>query len=195
MTLEEINYIAQTVAAFAVVGSLIYLAIQTRHATEQTRLNTQALKASAGFEATHSWGTFNENIMNLPDEKLALILATYNPGKTWDDFSEVEQFWLAVTHRALFQKLEGQYFLFKYGSLDSAIWEKRRDWAAGLIKFPFYQQWWRFDRAQNLWTDEFIAAIEAARDTSNVVPWGAQGEEEPDAQQPAAEPSGKAPTA
>lgn len=30
MTLEQINYIAQTIAAFAVVGSLIYRAIQCR---------------------------------------------------------------------------------------------------------------------------------------------------------------------
>ena len=193
MTLEQINYIAQTVAAFAVVGSLIYLAIQTRHATEQTRLNTQALKASAGFEATHSWGTFNETAMSLPDEKLAITLAAYNPGKTWDDFSEVDQVWLSVAHRALFQKLEGQYFLFKYGSLDPAIWEKRRDWAAGLIKLSFFQQWWEFDKAQNIWTDEFIAAVEAARDTTDVVPWHELVHAVPNAQQPAAEPMNEAP--
>ena len=188
MTLEEINFIAQTVAAFAVVGSLIYLAIQTRHATEQTRLNTQALKASAGFEATHSWGTFNETAMSLPNEKLALALAAHNPDKAWDDFSEVDQVWLSVAHRALFQKLEGQYFLFKYGSLDPAIWGKRRDWAAGFIQLPFFQQWWEFDKAQNLWTDEFIAAIEAARDASTVVPWHNLATAAPDEQQPAAEP-------
>ena len=34
MMLEQINSIAQTVAAFAVVGSLIYLAIQTRLTNE-----------------------------------------------------------------------------------------------------------------------------------------------------------------
>ena len=170
MTLEQINYIAQTLAAFSVVGSLIYLAIQTRLAGEQTKLNTQALKAAAGFEATHSWATFNEVAMSLPDERLTLGLAAYDPSKTWEDFSEVERFWVVTCHRALIQKLEGQYFLFKYGSLDTAIWEKRRDWAAGLIKLPFFQQWWEFDKSQNIWTDEFVAAIETARDTTTVVP-------------------------
>lgn len=170
MTLEQINYIAQTVAAFAVVGSLIYLAIQTRQANEQTRLNTQALKASAGFEATHSWATLNELVMSLPKDRLATALEA-NVGKPWDDFSEPDRLWLALLHRALFQKLEGQYFLFKFGSLEPGIWEKRRDWAAGLIKLPFFRQWWEFDKAQNMWTDEFIAAIEAARDNSTIVPW------------------------
>ncbi len=44
MTLQEINFIAQTIAAFAVVGSLIYLAIQTRH-------NTRVMRATAAFVA------------------------------------------------------------------------------------------------------------------------------------------------
>jgi hypothetical protein len=179
MTLEDINYIAQTVAAFAVVGSLIYLAIQTR-------LNTQALKASAGFAATHSWAELLETSLNLPSDRLAVVMAA-NAGKGWDDFPEPDRFFLAILHRALFQKLEGQYFLFKYGSLDATLWEKRRDWAAGLIKLPFYARWWEFDKVQGMWTDEFIAAIEAARDASNVVPWHtalAPGAAPPPAQQP-----------
>ena len=192
MTLEDLNYIAQTVAAFAVVGSLIYLAIQTRHATEETKLNTQTLKASAAFEATHSWAALLEIGMGLPSDRIAIIMGA-NAGKAWDDFSEHDQFWLAILHRALFQKLEGQYFLFKYGSLDSSIWEKRRDWAAGLIKLPFYGRWWEFERVQNAWTDEFIAAIEAARLASTIVPWMAATDSAPDAQQPAAERLSEAP--
>ena len=191
MTLEQINYIAQTIAAFAVVGSLIYLAIQTRHANEQTKLNTQALRASAGFAATHSWGDFNAVVMSLPDEKCGLALAAYDPGKTWEGFSDAERMWIAILHRALLQKLEGQYFLFKYGSLDTAIWEKRRDWAAGLIKLPFFHHWWLFEKVQNVWTDEFIAAIEAARDASTVVPWdmaSEKGASQPPAQPPSAVP-------
>ncbi len=171
MTLESLNYIAQTIASFAVVGSLIYLAIQTRQANEQTRLNTQALNASAGFQATHSWGEFNEVSMSASAEQIASVLRAYNSETTWEDFADVERFWIIIAHRALFQKLEGQYFLYEYGSLHAAIWEKRRDWAAGLIKLPFFQRWWAFDKSQNIWTDEFIAAIEDARDASAVVPW------------------------
>lgn len=170
MTLEDINYIAQTVAAVAVVGSLIYLAIQTRQANEQTRLNTQALKAKAGFDATHSWATLLENALDLPGDRMALIMEA-NAGKPWEEFSDPDRFWLAVLHRSLFGKLEGQYFLFKYGSLDPELWEKRRDWAAGLINVPFYGQWWVHEKAMNAWTDEFVAAIEAARDASTIVPW------------------------
>ena len=191
MTLEDINYIAQTIAAFGVIGSLIYLAIQTRHATEQTRRNTQTLKAAAGFEATHSWADFNESILSFSEEKLALALAPYNPGKSRDDFSDIDFAWLALMNRSLFQKLEGQYFLFKYGNLEKTLWEKRRDWAGGLIKLPFFQHWWQFEKSQNIWTDEFVAAIETARDTTAVIPWKPVSDSAPNVQKAAAEPLGE----
>ena len=187
MTLEDINYLAQTIAAVAVVGSLIYLAIQTQQAGEQTRLNTQALKAKAGFDATHSWATLLENALDFPDDRLALIMAA-NAGKPWEAFSDADRFWLAVLHRVLFGKLEGQYFLFKYGSLDPDIWEKRRDWAAGLLNVPFYGQWWVHEKVMNAWTEEFVAAIEAARKTSTIVPWVG-----PDSATDAAQPAPVAP--
>ena len=37
MTLEEIYYISQVVASVAVIASLVYLALQTRHAARSTR--------------------------------------------------------------------------------------------------------------------------------------------------------------
>ena len=37
MTLEEINYIGQSIASGAVIASLIYLAIQTRQAARISR--------------------------------------------------------------------------------------------------------------------------------------------------------------
>jgi hypothetical protein len=88
-----------------------------------------------------------------------------------DDFSDVERSRIAILNRGLFQKLEGLYFLYKYGSLDKAIWETRLSWAAGCIKLPFYRQWWDSEKTQSIYSGEFVAAIETARDTTNVVPW------------------------
>ena len=85
------------------------------------------------------------------------------------DRTHKEGFW--GVNQALFQKLEGLYFLYKYGNLDKAIWEARSSWAAGVIKLPFYRHWWAFEKTQNIWSAEFVAVIETARDTTNVVPW------------------------
>jgi hypothetical protein len=90
-------------------------------------------------------------------------------------FSEVERARNTLLQRALFQKLEGLYFLHKYGNLDKTIWEARLSWAAGAVKLPFYRQWWAFEKTQNIWSAEFIAVIETARDATKVVPWDSAG--------------------
>jgi len=48
MDWNALGAIAETLGAIAVVGSIIYLAIQVNN-------NTKTLKANAGFQATHSW--------------------------------------------------------------------------------------------------------------------------------------------
>ncbi|GEM_PF-504404 len=172
MTLEDIYYISQIVAVVAIFASLIFVGVQVRQNSEQIKANTRSIKASAAFEGTHSWAATNEMIVaDTSDEFLLMAISTYAPNKAWDDFSEAHRGRVTLAQRALFQKLEGLYFLYKYGNLDKAIWEARSSWAAGVIKLPFYKHWWDFEKTQNIWSAEFVAVIEAARDTTNVVPW------------------------
>ena len=172
MTLEELYYVSQIVAVIAIFASLIFVGVQVRQNSEQIKANTRSIKASAAFEGTHSWATTNETIAaNWADNLLLTALATYDPKKTWNDFSDVDRARVTLLQRGLFQKLEGLYFLYKYGNLDKAIWEVRLSWAAGCIKLPFYRQWWEFEKTQNIWSGEFVAVIEKARDTTHVVPW------------------------
>ena len=60
--------------------------------------------------------------------------------------------------------------MYKYGSLEKELWEGRRDWAAGVIRLPFYQVLWEREKGEKIWSDRFIAAIEAARDDTPVRP-------------------------
>jgi len=171
MTLEELSSISQIIGVVAVFVSLIFVGVQVRQNSEQIKANTRSIKASAGFEATHSWATFNEQLFGTSDEILLLIPRMYDHSKSWDDFTEAERLRIHVGQRALFQKLEGMYFLYRYGSLDKAIWESRRDWAAGAIKSPFVRHWWELEKSQSIYSGEFISVIEAARDGSTVLPW------------------------
>jgi hypothetical protein len=172
MTLEEIYYVSQIVAVIAIFASLIFVGVEVRQNSEQIKANTRSIKASAAFEGTHSWALTNEMIVaDVSDEFLLMAIATYDPQKNWNDFSEADRARVTLAQRALFQKLEGLYFLHKYGNLDEAIWEARSSWAAGVIKLPFYRQWWEFEKTQNIWSGEFVAVIEKARDTTHVVPW------------------------
>ncbi len=174
MTLEELAYISQIIGVVAVFASLIFVGVQVRQNSEQIKANTRSIKASAAFEGTHSWASTNEMVVaDVSDDVLLTAISTYDPGKTWSDFSEIDRARNTLLQRALFQKLEGLYFLHKYGNLDKAIWDARLSWAAGVVKLPFYRQWWEFEKTQNIWSGEFVAVIETARDTSTVMPWDA----------------------
>jgi hypothetical protein len=54
-----------------------------------------------------------------------------------------------------------------------------------VIKLPFYRQWWDFEKTQNIWSGEFVGALEKARDTTNVVPWDVSALHGNDASTPA----------
>jgi len=82
-------------------------------------------------------------------------------GTVRDEFAAEERFDLTLAHRALFQKLEGQYFLYRYEFLEKDLWNKRGAWAASLIALPFFKEWWRQEKQQHVYTDEFVSAIES----------------------------------
>ena len=64
--------------------------------------------------------------------------------------------------RAVMQKLEGQYYLYKYGLMEPGIWEKRSRVAGGMIEPPLMQQWWAHEQPIQTFSDEFVRAVEAA---------------------------------
>ncbi|MFT4817092.1 MAG: hypothetical protein ACI80L_001405 [Pseudohongiellaceae bacterium] len=152
MNWDAIGAIGETISALAVVVSILYLSIQIRS-------NTRATKASASFDATHSWATSNEQVPQFSDELLGAFSKSYDSAINESDFSEIENIRLGAHNRALFQKLEGQYYLYKYGYLEPSVWKKRSEWAHGLIQLPYYQKWWDSEIRESIYSDEFAEAI------------------------------------
>lgn len=152
MNWDAIGAIGESIGAVAVVVSILYLSIQIRS-------NTRATKASASFDATHSWATSNEQVPQFTDKLLEAISKSYDPTVKQSDLSDIENIRTGAHHRALFQKLEGQYYLYKYGYLESSIWGKRSAWAHGLIQLPYYRIWWDNEIREAIYSDEFADAI------------------------------------
>ena len=150
---DAIGAIGEIIGALAVVLSIAYLAVQVN-------TNTRAIRAEAGFAATHSWAEANEHGFSMPDDQLINLSRAYS-GSAWEAFSEIERARLSILMRVMFQKLEGQYFLFKYGNLDAGLWESHYSWAAGVIQTNFYRRWWDIEKAQRLYSAEFVAVLEA----------------------------------
>ena len=153
MNWDAIGAIGEIVGAAAVVVSIAYLAVQIRS-------NTRAMKASASFDATHSWAEFNQDVaVSASEEFWTLALRANDPTEPSANFSDIEKAKLGILNRALYQKLEGQYYLYKHGYLDAGLWNKRRQWARSQIELPFYREWWELEVSQAIYADEFVAAL------------------------------------
>lgn len=163
MNWEVIGVFAEVVGAVAVVVSLAYLAVQVKS-------NTRALRAGSSFETAHSWATFNELLISMlagdsefqsgGESRLVRISAQfYGSNSNADDLTDTERVLMSYMHRALFQKLEGQYFLYKLGYLDEPIWHARRDWARGIIELPMIKAWWDGEVQSSIFSREFVAMI------------------------------------
>ncbi|MBT8054414.1 MAG: hypothetical protein KJN69_11010 [Gammaproteobacteria bacterium] len=168
--------VAEVIGAIAVIISLVYLATEVRS-------NTNALKASAGFDASLHMSELNEVLFQsiLGDAvyqqggelRLAKVIAkTYDPKASPDDLSPSDHLLLAFTHRAVFQKIEGEYYLYQHGFLETAQWEARRSWACGLIELPIPKAWWKSEIDQGIFRPEFVAAITAAGKARLEIPGG-----------------------
>jgi len=158
--------IAEVLGAVAVVVSLLYLATEVRS-------NTRAMRAQAGFDASLQMSELNEVLFQsiLGDTefqqgreiRLAKIIdRLYDPDASPDELTPSDLILNTFIHRAVFQKIEGEYYLFQHGFLDPAQWEARRAWACGLIELPIPRSWWQSEIDQGIFRSEFVAAITAA---------------------------------
>lgn len=159
MNWELIGTIAEVIGAVAVIVSILYLALQVN-------ANTRSVRANAGFEAAHSWAISNEILYQASKEDRITFVRAFDPAESLDSFSEDQRVHISILMRSIFQKLEGQYYLFKYGNLDAGIWDNRKTWAAGALQIPFFKNWWEIEKSQLIFSPEFIEVVETTRPIS-----------------------------
>ena len=157
MSIAELGALGEFIGSFGVIATLIYLAIQVR-------TNTRTTRAEASYNALHSWAQLNEHFATQPEDFHELVLRATAPDAREEDFSETEWHRVMQAFRAVLQKLEGQYYLYKYGLMEPNIWEKRSRVAQGLIDSgPLMRAWWAHEQPIETFSDEFVRAVEAAR--------------------------------
>ena len=101
MNWELLGTLAEVTSAIAVIVSILYLALQVSD-------NTRSVRATAGFEAAHSWAATNDLLFQAPKEDVAAVMRAFDPAESVDSFSETERITVTVFMRSVFQKLEGQ---------------------------------------------------------------------------------------
>ena len=154
MTIAELGSIGEFISSVAVVVSIIYLSIQIRS-------NTRTTRASATFDGLHSWAQFNEQASFQSEDWHELVLRAMGQDATEEEFTDAQWMRVSLGMRAVMQKLEGQYYLHKYGLMEPAIWESRSKVARGMIDSPLMRQWWEHEQPSATFSPEFVEAVEA----------------------------------
>ena len=153
MGLENFVSIAEIVAGFAVLVTLIFLTLELRSSAKTLRANTNA-------ESYENWATVNEFLSQHPDQ--VAISQTFDPSKTLSEFTEVEQAAIRLLARSLFQRFQSLYFKYSAGILTEDVWQQNRVWCSGLVNAPIYKAIWDDEKGQPIFIPEFVFSIESA---------------------------------
>ncbi len=156
MSILELGALGEFFGSIGVIATLIYLAIQIRS-------NTRTTKANASFQATHSWAEVTQRLSELPDDQFGPITKLFAADMTADKLTREEYERVRLTCRNFYQRLEGQYYLFKYGLLESGVWEVRSAIGAGMVRAnPMLREWWATDTSPLNYSQEFVNVINGA---------------------------------
>ena len=162
MTLEEIYYVGQTIAVVAIVGSLVFVAIQTRQ-------NGRTLRAQAAWDAQASFAEINDMLAGGGP----ISEVSYKAFTAAETLSPYERYLMHRLMRGLLQRAEAQYALYASGVLDAEVWRLRRSYLRSLFTNPIVVEVWRAEKANSMFTSAFIAEIENAEARENPIFLGA----------------------
>jgi hypothetical protein len=157
MTLENMFYISQTVAAFAIVVSLLFVGLEVRH---------------SNLESRHR--TIEDTLQNYRAARLSII-----------DNSDVARVWISGLHNFtaldtadkvrflltadnLFNNVQSFFLHYRDGRLPRELYEPQRAVLDDFLGYPGCQAAWDFRKnyfhvAFRTWVEERIAAARSSR--------------------------------
>jgi hypothetical protein len=135
MTLEEIFYASQIIAAAALVGSLIYLALQTRQAARNQRAMMHANREQAVEDIS----------LKIGDPTFGVIWRDAVYASLDMDILAAHQFaWFARAHLNRFQ----EHFLgWREGLIGDERWNTTRGHLQMMLSYPGYRAFYRMWRS------------------------------------------------
>ena len=132
MALVEFYYIAEIVAAVAVIGSLVYLGIQVKG-------NTRALQATAA----HSFVDTNHSFVGLINQSPVLGDILVRGHKSLSNLEDGEIAQYSAFHDQCVMTMESNYYLMRDGVLDKRLWDTHEVALLELLNMPGMQEWWK----------------------------------------------------
>ena len=157
MTLEQYYYIAELVAAVALIISLIYVGIQVKLSTKAT----QAATAQSYVDTMNGYvGLINSS------GNLAKVL--HGGANGLDNLQDEEVIQFCAFHDQCFITFEAFYFEWKHGLLVEQLWDTYRHVIVSLLMQPGQQEYWQMRR--HWYYDEFQRYVEGLLESEGEVP-------------------------
>jgi hypothetical protein len=158
MTIQELGSLGELVGGFAVIVSLIYLAVQIRQNNRHLEHNTEAARARVELDNSDVAARFNSMVAS--DADLALIwFKGLSESGTLD---ETERARFLFLMGALFYGFEG---LFRQHERRFLAEESFRPWArlmANLLNAPLVREWWQ--SRGHPFSESFVSYVDALLD-------------------------------
>ncbi len=164
MNWDAIGAVAESLGAIGVIVSLVYLAFQIR-------INTNALRGTASFQAESSFAQLDHDLVH-DREVTSVLVKAYDPSSSLADFSDADRVLIALHARDLIQRVSGVYRLHTNGLLDDGVWAGRVGWTSGMLKLPVFAEWWQTEKSQRQYPLDFVRALEEHDRPTKVVVTG-----------------------
>ena len=131
MELQNIYFVSEIIAAFAVVASLIFVGVQLRQ-------NTTAVRYDAGQRNASSFQTITMAVAANDD-----LLNAWRSGNIKEETWDLEQSRLVFMLNAFLKVNEENYLQWLDGNLSDELWEAHRaSMISGFVSQPAYEQYW-----------------------------------------------------
>lgn len=153
MNLQDLASIAEIVGGFAVLATLVYLAIELRD-------NTRVLKATATNDTALIWSEWNTMMSQHPDR--VLFARSMDPKESLENFDPIEQVTLDFLGRGIMQKWAAGFYQYEAGILDYEQWENWIIYCRSFLALPVWAAWWSDEIKAPVHPQRFLAAIDSA---------------------------------
>ena len=154
MTLEQLAQLGEFASGLGVVATITYAFFEYRGRRRDSEMQ-------AAYDGEVGWSEFNMQIASDP-AFAHLCMRAFSPTACLADFTSPEQAQLDALGRALFHRLEAQWYVSQRRGLPPDIWRKRRAWARATIEHPIGRWQWEHEKAAKNLTSDFIREIETA---------------------------------
>ena len=119
MTLEDLGNLGDFLGGIGVVVTLLYLAVQMRHNSEQLRQNTKAVQSAAYQTAAQSIREYNS--LWVPNRELAEVMWAAHDGL--DALDDVDIMRLAGLTQTMFRSFENVFEQYRAGMITAEQWQ------------------------------------------------------------------------